>query len=298
VDDRFYYLTETMAPGFFAPLDVNGDNIYLYDDNGTFLDEVGWSSSHTAGESMCRVPTGNGTRNGYDDMSSWLAGWRFGCTPTIALVKVDTQKGVDEIQYGSFGGQIFYNLTVSNKQQVVDTALLQFLTLNGYPVQIFDETGTIPLSQLTLAPGESVNISVVVTLPSTIPFIAWDNITFVIQSENASLIRDEIMLGAYVSPFIWPRKWADPSQFYVDGTGHDETTTITLNLTGMGSVVELIQPQDVIFCVDTSGSMTIDAINLIKEGLTGYVDEMESPDHGAVVYYKDFAQLMNDLTDN
>jgi uncharacterized protein YegL len=248
---------------------------------------------------MCRIPTGNGTSNGFDDTSSFLAGWRFGCIPTIQLVKVATQKGVDEIQYGSFGGQIVFNLTVTNKQLVDDTVLIQYMLLNGYPVQILDETGTFPVSSLTLTPGESVNITVVVTLPSVIPFIAWDNITLIAQSENATLFRDEVMLGAYVSPFIWPKKWADPTQIYVDGTGHDENTTITLNLTGMGAAVELIQPQDVIFCVDASGSMTQQAINLIKEGLTGYVDEMEQPDHGAVVVYQNgIAWPMNPLTDD
>jgi uncharacterized protein YegL len=159
-----------------------------------------------------------------------------------------------------------------------------------------DETMSFIVSQVTLQPGESINITIIVTLPSVIPFIPWDNLTVVAQSENASLFRDELLLGAYVSPFIWPDKWADPTQIYVAGTGHDEVTTITLNLTGMGSVVELINPQDVIFCVDTSGSMDPVAIDLVKQGLTGYVDEMDVPDQGAVITFGDAAILMNSLT--
>jgi uncharacterized protein YegL len=161
-----------------------------------------------------------------------------------------------------------------------------------------DETMSFIVSDVTLLPDEIVNLTIIVTLPSVIPFIAWDNLTFVAQSQTGTLFRDELMLGAYVSPFIWPEKWATPSQIYVDGTGHDEETTITLNLTGMGSVVELIQPQDVVFCVDTSGSMDPQAINIIKEGLSGYVDEMSVPDQGCVITFGGAAQKMNDLTDD
>jgi Ca-activated chloride channel family protein len=296
VDDRYYYFTESMDPAFFANLDVNGDNIYLYDDNGTFLDMVGWSSSHSVGDSVCRVPTGNGTRNGYDDTSSYLAGWRFGCLPSIQLVKLSVPKTDDEIKYGSFGSIIIYNLTVTNKQGTIDNFLLLLSSINGYPMVVMDETWTTVITSVSLLPGESINITVVVTLPSVIPFIAWDNITLTAQSENASLFRDTKLLGSYVSPFIWPDKWADPTQIYIAGTGHDEQTTLTLNLTGMGSVVELINPQDVIFCVDTSGSMSQIAIDIIKEGLTGYVDEMDNPDQGAVVTFGGSAQILNQLT--
>jgi hypothetical protein len=66
----------------------------------------------------------------------------------------------------------------------------------------------------------------------------------------------------------------------------------------MGSAIEFQKPQDVIFCVDTSGSMTPEAIDLIKIGLIGYVDKMVKPDRGAVVVFNSMAYLMNPLTNN
>ncbi len=63
-------------------MDSSGDNVYLYDNNGSLLDMAGWSSLHNQGKSMRRIPDGNGTRDGYDDISSIAAGWVFDCIPT------------------------------------------------------------------------------------------------------------------------------------------------------------------------------------------------------------------------
>jgi hypothetical protein len=79
----FFNFTEAMDPSFFANMDPNGDNVYLYDDNGSLLDMAGWSTSHTQGKPMRRVPDGNGTRDGYDDDSSIAAGWVFDFGPPL-----------------------------------------------------------------------------------------------------------------------------------------------------------------------------------------------------------------------
>jgi hypothetical protein len=79
----FYNLLEAMDMiGFFSLMDPTGDNVYLYDDNGSLLDMAGWSSAHTPGKSMRRIPDGNGTRDGYDDESSIAAGWVFDSDPS------------------------------------------------------------------------------------------------------------------------------------------------------------------------------------------------------------------------
>jgi hypothetical protein len=80
--NRFFYLLYVMDNIFFDPsvLDRCGDNIYLYTNNGSIVDMVGWSTSHIQGESMYRFPDGNGTRDGYDDPSSKAAGWFFNVT--------------------------------------------------------------------------------------------------------------------------------------------------------------------------------------------------------------------------
>jgi hypothetical protein len=79
----FYIFNEAMdSIGFFTSMDQTGDNVYLYDNNGSLLDMAGWSSTHTPGKTMKRVPDGNGTRDGYDDDSSVAAGWVFDHEPS------------------------------------------------------------------------------------------------------------------------------------------------------------------------------------------------------------------------
>jgi len=287
-----------MRANFFAALNSPGDNVYLYDNNGSLVDMVGWSSLHNRGKTMCRVPNGNGTRDGFDDTSSIAASWIFDCAPSMQFVKVSRGKDTGKTEYGDFGGVIYFNLTLTNKQSVDDTVFIFNSTLRGYPVTILDETGTFIISEIFLPSGAKVNITVIVVLPSTVPFMDWDNITFTIQSENNAMYRDSMTIKVVVTPFVWPEKFLTPQQIYLDGTGHDEIFTITLNLSGLGSAIEFKKPQDVIFCVDTSGSMTQRSIDIIKIGLVGYVDKMEKPDRGALVIFNSGAWLMNPLSDD
>jgi uncharacterized protein YegL len=293
--DSFFYLDYAKDAMFFNTLVTQGDNVYLYDRNGALLDMVGWTSQHQTQKSICRVPNGNGTRDGFDDPSSILAGWKFNCNPTIQLVKIIPDK---KTAYGNFSGSVYYILTLENKHLLDDTVYIFNTTLNGYTVEILDETGSFKISQISILTGSSVKIRIWVELPSTIPFFEIDNITIDIQSQFNPLYRDSITLKAVVTPFIWPEKYAQPIDIFLEGTGYDETSTITLNLTGMGSAIDFVQPQEVIFCVDTSGSMSLEAIDLIKIGLIGYVDKMQKPDKGAVVVFNSGAWIMNPLTDN
>ncbi|UCE38757.1 MAG: VWA domain-containing protein, partial [Thermoplasmata archaeon] len=293
--DDIFYLVYSDDSDFFDALNPQGDNVYLYDANGSLVDMAGWSSLHTKGKSMNRIPEGNGTRDGYDDSSSRAAGWVFDCLPSIQYVKAYT---IEPKKYGPFGDVIYFDVTVTNKQQVSDTVLLFTSSLYGYPAVIFDETRTHYISEVFLQAGSSVNISILVILPSEVPLVDTDNISITVQSDNITMYRDTIIIQAIVTPFVWPEKSISPSEIYYSGTGYDEVTTITLNLTGYGSVIEFVQPQDVIFCVDTSGSMTSQAIELIKQGLFGYVDEMRPQDRGAVVIFNSGAWLVNPLTND
>jgi uncharacterized protein YegL len=294
-EDPFFYLTQYMAPMFFAAMNSNGDNIYLYDDNGGLLDMAGWSSPHFQGTSMCRVPLGNGTRDGYDDTSSDAAGWVYGFNPTIPLVKMTAE---DRIIYGNLSEVVSYTLTITNLNSIDDTYLISNTTLNGYNVTIYDETGTYIITKVTVPGNSSMNITVMVTIPSDIMLCNSGNVTIAVLSENSSLIGNSTVLQTRLLPFIQPKKFAFPQEIYVNGAGHDETSVITLNLSGMGYLLELYEAQDVIFCVDTSSSMSPDSVQKIKEGLNDYVDEMSEPDMGAVVIFGGVAWLMNPLTDN
>ncbi|UCF07304.1 MAG: VWA domain-containing protein, partial [Thermoplasmata archaeon] len=295
--DEFFYLIRSKDTDFFDVLNPSGDNVYIYDDKGSLMDMAGWSSLHLQGTSMCRIPNGNGTRDGFDDISSTAAGWVFGCAPTVQLIKISTE--VDTL-YGNISDVIQFNLTVTNKQSLNDTVLISNSTVNGYTVEIFDETATSQITDIFVPTGSSVNITVMVTPLSSFmdPSFYWDKITIIIQSENNTMFWDSGILTVYITPFIWPRKYALPNEIYLNGTGHDEISTIVLNLAGMGYVTESIQWSDVIFCVDTSGSMSLEAIASIKKGLTGFVDGMRGGDFGAVVVFSDNAALMNPLTGN
>jgi fibronectin type 3 domain-containing protein len=297
-DLRYYYLFEFLDQEFFSEMQSTGDNVYLYDDNGSFLDMVGWSSQHTQGKTVTRVPNGNGTRDGFDDVSSVAAGWQFDSTHTVDLIDIEMRGNEKSLKYGNLTEHIIFNLTITNHQATSDVINILNSTLVGWEVEIYNETQTEKISQIFIEAYSMDNITVKITLPDSIPFIAFDNVTVEIISTNNNLISDQILLYPRVLPFIHPKKTITPSEIYVQGSGHDENATITLNLTGLGMPMESRQPQDMIFCTDTSGSMTQTAIDFIKEWLKGYVDEMEIPDQGAMVHYNSSATLMNPLTEN
>ena len=86
-----------------------------------------------------------------------------------------------------------------------------------------------------------------------------------------------------------------PSHTYGDNGYY--TVTLNVSIYYEGEETEKVD-QDVIFCADTSGSMSVEAITFMKEGLNIYVDEMEVPDQGALVKFGGSAVLMNPLTDD
>lgn len=292
----YFYLFEGMDSQFFLEMQSTGDNVYLYDDNGSFLDMVGWNSQHTQGQTMTRVPNGNGTRDGFDDVSSVAAGWRFDQTPSVKLIDIDNQGGEKSTKYGDFGGYVIFNLTITNFQSTSDLIDILNSSEQGWQVEVYNENQTQKISQIFIEAGNVKNITVKIILPDTIPFVGMDNVTLEIHSSNSDLIKDEIVLNPRVLSFIYPEKSVSPSEIYILGSGDNETAQITLNLTGMGSATILYQPQDVIFCVDNSGSMDPLAIDVIKEGLTYYVDEMANPDQGAVITFGGTADLLNPLS--
>jgi uncharacterized repeat protein (TIGR01451 family) len=86
-----------------------------------------------------------------------------------------------------------------------------------------------------------------------------------------------------------------PTHIYGDNGVYEATLTVKSPGEG-GESVKI--DQDAVFCADTSGSMTSEAIDFMKEGLAIYADEMEYPDQGAVVVFGSSVWLMNPLTDD
>ena len=75
-------------------------------------------------------------------------------------------------------------------------------------------------------------------------------------------------------------KTVSPTEIYVDGTncaGLNEETTLTITVTGNGSIDKRIRPMDVVFAIDSSGSMSWnDPAGERKTAAKSFVDEMNS----------------------
>jgi len=97
-------------------------------------------------------------------------------------------------------------------------------------------------------------------------------------------------------------KSAAPTDINVAGSGMNEETTITITVTGAGNTTTTTVPMDVVFALDSSGSMTSnDPGGLRKTAAKDFVDKMDSSkDQAGVVswdYYIDFTQaLSHDFT--
>jgi fibronectin type 3 domain-containing protein len=291
---RNFYLFYSMDNPFFDQMDASGDNVYLYDDNGSLLDMVGWSSIHSIGKTMSRIPDGNGTRNGYDDFSSYMAGWRFDRTPTVRLIIIETWGNEYTIKYGNFGDYIIFNLTIINFQSIGDVINIINSSEEGWQVEIYDETMTTKISQIPMTAKSMVNITVKITMPDTIPFAVMDNITVEIHSTNSNVISDQIVLNPRVLGFLYPEKSVSPTEIYVNGSGSNETATVTLNVTGHGAWYPIDNYADCVFCIDSSGSMALnDPANLrITESQNFITNHFQLPDRGAVVDFDLVATLL------
>jgi hypothetical protein len=199
--DPYFYLIYPGNSSFFNLLDISGDNIYLYNSTGSLLDMVGWSSPFGLNTSMSRIPRGSGTHDGFDNPSSILAGWVFGSSPTFHYVIINTDT---KLKGGKVGNTLYFNLSILNKQTVDDTFDIFNFTLNGYEVEIFDETGTFKISEIFIPANTMVNITVSVLLPSSMPLIDRDNITIIVQSQSTLHCMDNIsLISVLYTQYYW-----------------------------------------------------------------------------------------------
>jgi hypothetical protein len=289
-----YIMLPASYPSLFAEMDSNGENLYLYDTTGSFLDMVGWSSGNEIGKSMARVPEGFGSRDGYDDVSSQQGGWRFGSEPTMALIGVRP----DQSGYGDLGDVVSYSLTILN-QPLDDLITLTYSTGRPWQIGLYTEnwsplpdtnsdglpdTGQLPASS-------SYNFNVKVTIPAQPP-IGNEMMAEIYASSTVNKARDFATLVTKTRPHLEPTKTADPEEIYLKGVGTNEFTEITLEVFGGGYMLTNRQPQDTIFVIDSSGSMQDnDPLNLRLDASKKYVDNMSNPDRGAVVDFDHAAFL-------
>jgi hypothetical protein len=293
-DRPHYIMLPVDFPWLFVEMDVDGDNLYLYDTDGSFVDMAGWSTQGDVGKSMARVPKGFGSRDGYDDESSTLAGWEFGKDPTMALIGIRP----GQTGYGDMGDHVTYTLTVLN-QPLDDLISLTFetsrpwqvylLTASGAPLPDTNsdgipDTGQIPASS-------SYDFKVKVVIPAQPP-IGNEMTADIYASSTVNKARDFTTIVTKTRPYLEPMKSAYPEEINQQGVGSNEISEITLEVFGGGYMLTERQPQDTILIIDSSGSMQdSDPDDLRLEAAKEYIDNMSAPDRGAVVDFDYTAEL-------
>lgn len=291
--DRYWIITQPDAPFLFTDLISTGDNVYLYDSSGVLLDMVGWDSPHQVNKTTTRVPDGNGSYQGFDDITSIAAGWVFDQAPSIPLVNIGP---ADQFEYGDQGDEVWFNLTITNKQSIGDLYdLINSSWPNGWLVEIFLDDLTTKITDtdgdgypdIWINGNSTVNISIKVIVPNVFPPGDFENSTVTVRANSNEAIADSVMVQIRVYPYLIPDKTVTPSAVNVNGTGFDEMATVNLSVTGAGFPTITNIPQDVIFLIDISGSMSLADIQMAQDGATEYVNQFFVPDTAAVMYYTD-----------
>ncbi len=313
---RSYVVFAPDAPGLFSSLDAAGDNVYLADATGRLWDEAGWSTPHQRDRVMSRVPEGEGTHDGFDDASSMAAGWRFDLPPGLLGMRIEP----DQRGLGDLGESVRYDLTVRNELRHAEDVELEVSSApTGWRVDLVEADGVTPVADTNgdgkpdfpdLSPLETRTLVALVSIPSAPP-VGDTEVTKVFASARSNgMIRANATLTTTTVPHIDPFKWADPTTIYAEGSPSPlvTETTVHLEIVGSGQAIEERFPQDTIFVVDSSGSMTVppfssDPTGMRIDAIKGYIAGMAATDRAAIVGFArdpDYGQdlgawLVNDI---
>jgi secreted protein with Ig-like and vWFA domain len=95
-------------------------------------------------------------------------------------------------------------------------------------------------------------------------------------------------------------KTASPSDINIAGSGTNEITTVTITATGAGNTTTTSVPLDIVFTIDSSGSMeSSDPSNLRLQAANDFIDKMEpTKDAAGVVSWDDDIDFTQALTSN
>ncbi len=293
-----YILKSDQFPAGFD-LTAQADNIYLYSSTGELLDMVGWSSAHAVDGTISRVPDGNGSYKGYNDVSSAIAGWKFDVAPTMALLCI----GPDQTKLCEFGGKVFYDLAIINSA-VTDTIDLTYVSSttkcnfnlyyknNMTLLKDTDNDNIIDTGQLT--PSQKLELRFEVYIPDDVLIGTNELTTLYATSSNDTEIRDHVFLNTYTYPHLEAAQYVAPTHIYSENIPGLNYTVIELNVTGFGGHISIKVPQDTIFLIDSSSSMSNSDPDFLRvEASKRYVDKLKVPDRTAVVDFDDDAILVN-----
>ena len=293
---------EGRTPAWFVPLDAGGDNVYLYDAGGRLLDMVGWTSSHAAGTSVARVPEGSGGLLGYDEPSDAANGWAFDQTPSLQLLRLAS----DQRQMADVGTTVTFPLTATNSQTVPEYVNVAYSTVTPWPVSLRWPSGT-PLTDSVgdpdslpdlgpVGPGASVPFLAEVIVPIEGQIGHGNLVNVTVIAASLPVARDSVTLAVDLYPHFDVTRTVDPSPVYVEGSGPpwNEIAQVTVSVTGAGLPIVQLIPIDVVWQIDTSGSMsTSDPLNLRVDAVIAFIDGMRVDDRGSVVGFNSDAWVVN-----
>ncbi|MCK5292300.1 MAG: VWA domain-containing protein [Thermoplasmata archaeon] len=304
VDKNHFVLRGEDFPTDFGMDDgtVSGDNVYLYDDLGRLVDMVGWSSAHTQDRSVARVQDQVlWGYDGFDDVSSTAAGWSFDSTLTPETARM----WQDESKWGSVGQIVEYNVTLNYSGSSADVFDITYTTTLGWQVDLLDGLGNpivdhdsdgVPDSDAMLW-GDVFQLKVHVHIPPDPSTGTVDVVrAYAVSSLNAN-VKGRVVLRttAVVPPFLVLNKTADPDTIWIENSPLlPQETTIKLNVTGRGIPLVSGMPQDTVFVIDNSGSMSGNDPSYQRlVAAKNYVDMMILPDRAATVRFTSTALLVN-----
>ena len=303
--DRESAFRPSDAPSLFSLMDSTGDNLYLYDPRGAFVDMVGWNSSHVQGRSATRVPSGSGNSGGYDDASSIAAGWMFNRYPSLPLVSV----GPDQVGYANPGDRIYYTLTAKNKEPTAAYVNVEaFPGGEGWVAALLMIDAVTPLSDSPgdpddtpdlglLASGAKSVFLVAITVPSTDPGNESETSSVMVSIASDTMARSIATLKTFLYPYESPTAAADPSTIWVNSAPpacQPKEAVMKLTVSRQGTPIYGGNVQDTVMVMDQSGSMSSsDPLNLRLTAAKHYIDLMRVPDRAAVVDFADTATLVN-----
>ncbi len=280
---------------------ISGDNVYLYDNLGRLVDMVGWSWTHTKERSIARVQNQDSwSYDGFDDISSIAAGWMFDSTLTPETVRLRP----DQSKLGNVGEITEYNITLNYSGSSVDVFDITYTTTLGWQVDILDEFGSPIVDQDgdgvpdcgVMLWGGVCRLKVHVHVPPDLSTGTAEVMRAYATSSLNANVTDGLVLKttAVVPPFLVLNKSAYPETIWIQGSPlNPKRTTISLNVTGRGIPLISGMPQDTVFVIDNSGSMSGNDPKYQRlVAAKNYVDMMIPPDRAATVKFTNVATLV------
>jgi hypothetical protein len=202
----YWVLEEGDFPSFFG-LSTSGDNVYLYNDSGVRVDQVGWSSA--PGSSWSRYPDGTGPNDGYDDATS-------------QLVALNPSKGASNpaspsVSCGSWLNTYEGNVATRDVTATDLDSTIVSLSINVSPIPV---TGTISLENFIPAVGVGGVATATVVVSDTVPAGVYE-VTVTATNDDVEPQEGTCSFNVDVAPFLTIGEVQGVVDDDDDGTDHE-----------------------------------------------------------------------------